>query len=244
MKSEAVDRQVAQISREKDALRVQRGELLKEENARREERRRSSEQVHALDLNARELRQQMESLAQRIEEEYQVHLADVVADGASAYRLYLAELRGAAGENPNAAPPAEPPNFEDVREELESRVARLRRQLKLMGSVNTESLRDLEELERRFTQLSEQLADLVEAKRTLEEILRRISEESKRLFNETFQLIRGHFKRTVPQVLRRRRRGHRARKRRRPRMRHRHRRPAAGQRTAQHLALKRRRDAR
>ena len=101
--------------------------------------------------------------------------------------------RGAAGENPNAAPR---PNraFEDVREELESRVARLRRQLKLMGSVNTESLRDLEELERRFTQLSEQLADLVEAKRTLEEILRRISEESKRLFNETFQLIRGHFK--------------------------------------------------
>ncbi len=174
-------------------LRVQRGELLKEENARREERRRSSEQVHALDLNARELRQHMESLAQRIEEEYQVHFADVVASGASAYQLYLAELRGAAGENPSAAPLAEPP-FEQVREELESRVARLRRQLKLMGSVNTESLRDLEELERRFTQLSEQLADLVEAKRTLEEILRRISEESKRLFNETFQLIRGHFK--------------------------------------------------
>jgi chromosome segregation protein len=193
LESEAVDRQVVQISREKDALRVQRGELLKEENARREERRRSSEQVHALDLNARELRQQMESLAQRIEEEYQVHFADVVASGASAYQLYLAELRGAAGENPSVAPPAEPP-FEQVREELESRVARLRRQLKLMGSVNTESLRDLEELERRFTQLSEQLADLVEAKRTLEEILRRISEESKRLFNETFQLIRGHFK--------------------------------------------------
>jgi chromosome segregation protein len=192
LESEAVDRQVVQISREKKALRVQRGELLKEENARREERRRSSEQVHALDLNARELRQQMESLAQRIEDEYQVHFADVVASGASAYQLYLAELRGAAGENPTA-PPAEPP-FEQVREELESRVARLRRQLKLMGSVNTESLRDLEELERRFTQLSEQLADLVEAKRTLEEILRRIGEESKRLFNETFQLIRGHFK--------------------------------------------------
>jgi chromosome segregation protein len=193
LESEAVDRQVAQISREKHALRVQRGELLKEENARREERRRVSEQVHALDLNARELRQQMESLAQRIEEEYQVHFADVVASGASAYQLYLAEQRGANGDNPNAAPPFQPP-FEEVREELESRVARLRRQLKLMGSVNTESLRDLEELERRFTQLSEQLSDLVEAKRTLEEILRRIGDESKRLFNETFQLIRGHFK--------------------------------------------------
>jgi chromosome segregation protein len=184
---------VVEISREKNSLRARRGELHKEENARREERRRASEQVHALDLNVRELRQQMEALAQRIEEEYQLRLADVVASGASAYQLYLEELRKAAGENPNAAPPAEP-QFEDVREELESRVARLRRQLKLMGSVNTESLRDLEELERRFTQLSEQLADLVEAKRTLEEILRRISDESKRRFNETFQLIRGHFK--------------------------------------------------
>jgi chromosome segregation protein len=83
--------------------------------------------------------------------------------------------------------------FDDVREELEARVNRLRRQLKLMGSVNTESLRDLDELERRFALLSEQLADLVEAKRTLEEILRRINAESKRLFTESFESIRLHF---------------------------------------------------
>jgi chromosome segregation protein len=193
LEAEAVDRQAAQISGEKDALRARRSELLKEETARREERRRASDHVHALDLKARELRQQMESLSQRIEEEYQVRLSEIVASGASAYELYLQELRGPEGENQTASPAPEP-RFEDVRDELESRVARLRRQLKLMGSVNTESLRDLEELERRFTQLSEQLADLVEAKRTLEEILRRISDESKRLFTETFQLIRGHFK--------------------------------------------------
>ena len=100
-----------------------------------------------------------------------------------------------------------------MREELESRVARLRRQLKLMGSVNTESLRDLEELERRFTHLSEQLADLVEAKRTLEEILRRISNESRRLFTESFELDSRTFPRIVPQVFWRRRRRHRARRR-------------------------------
>jgi chromosome segregation protein len=193
LEAEAVDRQAAQISGEKDALRERRGELLKEETARREERRRASDHVHALDLKARELRQQMESLAQRIEEEYQVRLTEIVASGASAFELYLQELRGPEGARENAPPPHEP-RFEHVRDELESRVARLRRQLKLMGSVNTESLRDLEELERRFTQLSEQLADLVEAKRTLEEILRRIGDESKRLFTETFQLIRGHFK--------------------------------------------------
>ncbi len=81
----------------------------------------------------------------------------------------------------------------EIREELESQVNRLRRQLKAMGSVNTESLHDLDEMENRFTHLSEQLADLVEAKKTLEEILRRINAESTRLFAESFQTIREHF---------------------------------------------------
>jgi chromosome segregation protein len=191
--AETIDRQAAHVSKEKDALRSRRGELLREETACRDERRRASDRVHGLDLKTRELKQQMESLAQRIEEEYQVRLVEVVATGASALALYAAELRSAAGEG-TSAQQVEPPKFEDVREEIESRVARLRRQLKLMGSVNTESLRDLEELERRFTHLSEQLADLVEAKRTLEEILRRISNESRRLFTDSFELIRGHFR--------------------------------------------------
>ena len=193
LKSEAVDRQVAQISREKDALRVQRGELLKEENARREERRRSSEQVHA----PRPQRPRVTSADGIAGPADRGRIPGAPGRRRRQRRLGLSALpdgtarRGRRKSERRA--PAEP-RFEDVREELESRIARLRRQLKLMGSVNTESLRDLEELERRFTQLSEQLADLVEAKRTLEEILRRISEESKRLFNETFQLIRGHFK--------------------------------------------------
>jgi len=220
LKAESLARQAARISTEKESLRARRGELLREESARREERRRASDRLHALDLQARELRQQMESLSRRIEEEYQVRLTEVVASGASAFQLYLAELPGTAGENRGRvaeqlsegdadAPAIQTPDqagpplasrdssrevrFEDVRDELEARVNRLRRQLKLMGSVNTESLRDLDELERRFAHLSEQLADLVEAKRTLEEILRRISTESQRLFTESFQLIRGHF---------------------------------------------------
>lgn len=192
LETEGVARQAARISAEKEALRARRGELLREEAARREERRRTNDRLHALDLNARALRQQMESLSQRIEEEYQVRLADVEATGASAFQFYLAELRDGAGADRSGASQNEV-RFEDVRDELESRVTRLRRQLKLMGSVNTESLRDLDELERRFAHLSDQLADLVEAKRTLEEILRRISAESKRLFTESFQLIRGHF---------------------------------------------------
>ena len=90
--------------------------------------------------------------------------------------------------------------FEDVRPEIESRVNRLRKQLKLMGAVNTDSLRDLDMLEGRFSQLSAQLQDLVEAKQTLEDIIRKINSESRRLFAETFETIRKNFQELFRQV--------------------------------------------
>ena len=85
------------------------------------------------------------------------------------------------------------PSFEEVRDELESRVDRLRRRMKLMGNVNSESLTDLDELAERYDRLSDQLSDLVEARNALDDIIRRINVESKRMFVETFGAIRGHF---------------------------------------------------
>jgi chromosome segregation protein len=63
-----------------------------------------------------------------------------------------------------------------------------------MGSVNTDALEDLEELEGRFEHLESQRRDLVEAKATLEEIVRRIDAESQRLFSVSFNTIQAHFK--------------------------------------------------
>ena len=90
--------------------------------------------------------------------------------------------------------------FSDVRPEIDARVNRLRKQLKLMGAVNTDSLRDLEMQETRYTQLAAQLQDLVEAKQTLEDIIRKINAESKRLFQETFETIRKNFQDLFRQV--------------------------------------------
>jgi chromosome segregation protein len=94
---------------------------------------------------------------------------------------------------PSLGPAGTVPQFAEVRPEIEAHVARLRRKLKLLGHVNTDSLRDLEQLEQRFSLLSGQLQDLVEAKSALEEIIRRFNQESRRLFAETFAKIRGNF---------------------------------------------------
>ncbi len=224
------DRCVQEVSlllSERDTLRGKRSILLKEEAGLREQRRIAGDEQHQAEMQSRDIRHQITGLEQRIEEEYQLKLSDVVAEGASAVRLYLEEMRekknkksGRNGESAVVETDSaeiddvesaddsrdhEPSDlsavqdggveiqFEDVREELESRVNRLRRQLKLMGSVNTDSLRDLDELERRFGYLSEQLEDLVQAKRALEEIVQRINTESERMFAEAFESIRGYF---------------------------------------------------
>jgi chromosome segregation protein len=83
--------------------------------------------------------------------------------------------------------------YEEMRNVLENRVNRLRRKLKLMGSVNSDSLKSLDELEGRYGHLSTQLQDLVEAKNVLEEIVHRINAESQRLFSEVFEAIRVNF---------------------------------------------------
>lgn len=84
--------------------------------------------------------------------------------------------------------------YADIRPEMEAAVERLRRRIKALGNINTDALDSLDELESRFGQLSAQLQDLQEAKSTLEEIIRRINVESRRLFTETFDTIRGHFR--------------------------------------------------
>ncbi len=81
----------------------------------------------------------------------------------------------------------------EIRKAIEERIATLRRKLKSIGSVSSDSLQELEELESRFTKLDGQLRDLTEAKNSLEEIIRRINSESRRMFKETFEEIRKHF---------------------------------------------------
>ncbi len=184
---ESLAADVSLLDNEKRQIRQQRIEIAEYESRLRKQRRELNDQLHAEEIQARDIRHEIRSLDERIAEEYQRPLPEVVESGASAFADYLAERTEDGHE------PAEHIRFEDVRDELESRVNRLRRKMKTMGSVNTDSLTDLEDLETRFGHFSEQLQDLEEAKVTLEEIVYRINSESQRLFHESFSSIRTHF---------------------------------------------------
>ncbi len=207
--------EVAAILADKDQLRTQKSSFAEEEARLRAARRELADRLHANEIAARDARHQLQVCAERIEEEYQMTLDEVVASGASAFAKWSDELRPTAdGREPMAdfsSPEVSPADndtntettertlqvadvsFADVRPELEERVNRLRRKLKMMGSVNTDSLKDLDELDGRYQHLSSQLQDLEEAKATLEEIIRQINGESQRMFLETFEAIRQQF---------------------------------------------------
>lgn len=218
---EELSQQIRILRKERMQLRDVRSRLNAEVERLSKQRRELTDDQHGHEIEARDIRNQIDALEQRMFEEYQRPLDEIVASGVSAYRDLLAERYGNAGEEEVDGPEAdeviegaeevdvletteenEPPvewmedppvSFDEVRAELEAGVDRLRRKIKMMGHVNTEALENLEELESRYAMLSSQLTDLTKAKTELEEIIRKINAESQRIFMETFVTIREHF---------------------------------------------------
>ncbi|HWL11186.1 MAG TPA: chromosome segregation protein SMC [Planctomicrobium sp.] len=205
--------QVQQASRgeyeERQQFRESRSVLLKEEEAFHKQRRHLVDHKHELEFSVQKQRLQLQTLADRIQEEFQISLEELANSNVSAYRDYIQQnfpegdvensdgelVEGEASlEEESEAEPASPPTFEEIRPTFEAQVERLRKKIKMLGSVNTDALAGLQELELRYNTVSSQLKDLLEAKSALEEIIRKINQESQRIFLETFETIRAHFR--------------------------------------------------
>jgi chromosome segregation protein len=167
---EESQRQIAKMHEQRERSRSDRARLTQQAQAARSEWRTHQESVHQRELEASNLRHQRESLAQRLRDDYQIEVAELTT--------------------PSAAPPLESPfDANAAQEEIEE----LRRKLSRLGNVNMEALAELQELERRATELQSQFDDLVASKKSLEEIITKINVDSKRLFIDTFAVIRTHF---------------------------------------------------
>jgi chromosome segregation protein len=198
--------EVAQLQKDRDFARSRRGDLAERELAIRHRVRELQDRQHAFDMQTTECRHQITNLEERLRDEFQVELTEVAAAGATALQRPGNEENGAAAAQETTSDTAEgeaatiaveavlqSTSAAEARARLEEQIQKLRRKIKQLGHVNADSLKELDELEARFTRLSGQLQDLVEAKETLEEIIRRINAESKRMFVETFAQIRANF---------------------------------------------------
>jgi len=164
---EELDRQTrVQLSRRQELL-SQKSALADQIQSLRRERQELADQQHQRDLAAGEVRHQRNTLTDRLREDYGIEIA----------------------EYENA------PTEEELheREEIEREIADLRRKINNVGAVNIDALDELNELEDRFTSLSSQYQDLRQAKEALERIIQKINADSRRLFEETLEVIRVNF---------------------------------------------------
>jgi chromosome segregation protein len=152
---------------QREGLQAQRTALAAEVQRGRTKVRKLDEKIHAKELVANEVRMERSALADRFREDYQIELA---------------ELEHA-------------PTDEEQRQraEVQQEIDELRQKINALGNVNLEALEEIEQLEARHANLSGQHKDLADAKASLERIIERINADSRRLFLDTLQTVRGHF---------------------------------------------------
>jgi chromosome segregation protein len=167
LRKEAFAAETVRFMNQREGLKQQRSQLNSEVQRARSRSRKIDEQLHARDLVANEVRLEREALAARLREDYGIELAQLQHQPSSE------ELR--------------------QREEVQQEIEELRHKINALGHVNLDALEELESLESRFKTLSGQYQDLSGAKSALEKIIDRINTDSRRLFTETLETVRGHF---------------------------------------------------
>ena len=97
---------------------------------------------------------------------------------------------GLSHDDPSAVPMPEESNAEEV----QSRIAEMRRRLQSMGPVNLCALEEHETRKKRYDFLVSQQSDVLEAKDSLLKAIAKLDRESKAIFREAFEKIREEFR--------------------------------------------------
>ncbi len=185
LRKEEAERRLAELAAERDRLRGEKNRIAEEAQANRGGWRERQEQAHARELEVNDLRHRRDALCDRLREDYQLDLAELYQQAAEA-----SGRREPADEAHQPAHAGRSPELDPAAEE---EIAELRRKLSRLGNVNLDAIQELNELEIRAETLRVQYDDLTSAQRSLQEIIGRINTDSRRLFLETFAVVRTHF---------------------------------------------------
>ncbi len=167
LQQESLEGKIVELNAGREQLRSTRGTTQVDLQKLRADVRRLEAEKHTEELAAGEIRHQRDALAERMLEDYGIDMMELTQ--------------------------AEDAELDEERESVEVEIADLRRKIDAIGNVNLDALEELEGLESRHGDLAVQLDDLTQAKKALEQIIERINADSRRLFVETLETVRGHF---------------------------------------------------
>jgi len=167
LQQEKLETEIIELNAGREQLRASRGTTQVDLQKLRADVRRLEAEKHTEELAAGEIRHQRDALAERMLEDYGIDMTGLTQQ--------------------------EDTELDEQRESVEVEIVDLRRKIDAIGNVNLDALEELEGLESRHSDLAIQLDDLTQAKKTLEQIIERIDADSRRLFIETLETVRGHF---------------------------------------------------
>ncbi len=79
-------------------------------------------------------------------------------------------------------------------------ISRLKKEISSLGHINIDAIEEFKQVKERFTFLSGQRDDLLEAKQSLEKVIREMQELMKTIFSQQFETINTHFVETFQQL--------------------------------------------
>jgi chromosome segregation protein len=196
------DAGIAPIQQEIAGIEAQLNELdAKKREAERALRERES-QMNAASLEQARVSDELANLRQRATE---LMMRDQTENGDVASNV----MRQTPEENPSQTEDSQSeigirkseildslPVVDELPEGLEERIVQLRNQIKRLGAINYEAQAEFEELEKRFTFITEQSNDLEKASTSLQQVIAELNDVMKVTFRQTFDAIAGAFQNT------------------------------------------------
>jgi chromosome segregation protein len=168
---EALVGQLEQQNKTSEEHRQQRSQVVRQVDQLREQLLGVQGQLQQVELGLQQLDHQRTDLSTRMKDDYAVELA-VLASSES------------MGDTPQEL---------ENREQIDAEIQQLKQKLQGIGPVNLEALSELEAVEDRHSTLSQQYEDLREAKTRLLTLVSKINTESRQIFMDSLEVIRGHF---------------------------------------------------
>jgi chromosome segregation protein len=141
----------------------------------------AQEQKSGFDVTLAQKRMEIQNLRDRVWQKYQTNLDEVRSD---AITITVADQGPAVSQQ---VP------LETDWDVIEQQAAEMQSKLDAMGPVNVEAINEYDELEQRYTFLTQQHDDLVRAKEQLLQVIAKINTTTKQLFSDTFEKVRTNF---------------------------------------------------
>ena len=173
----------------RDVLNARQGELRSVQNE-------LMEQTSARETNVKQLRQEKESVADKL------HRAEIRLAAIDSETSGLVTRMQDEHEVDITNVRAERPDEKVTDEEAPELVNSLKDKLRNFGAVNLLALEEYEVAAEREKFLNEQLADLTTAKNDLKSTITRINHTARQLFNETFDKVKANFQNLFVELFR------------------------------------------